>query len=128
MTRRLVLSPQQEGELRQLRDQAPQPYLRERAGAVLRIASGQSATRVARVQGLRERRPETVGAWLTRYLAAGVAGLSIRPGRGRKPAFFPYAPDGAARPRGAVGHRAPRARAVGAGADPLDAAQPAGGV
>jgi len=126
MTRRLFLSVAQEHELLQVRDHAPKPYLRERAAALLRIAGGQSATAVARRAGLRPRRPETVGAWLTRYLAEGVPGLSLRAGRGRKPAFFPCVPDGAAGAGRAAARGAPCPQPVGAGADPLDTLQPAG--
>jgi transposase len=83
------LSPAQEAELAVLRDHAATPYLRERAGAVLKVAAGWSVRRVARDGLLRPRRPETVAAWVRRYLAEGAAGLGIRPGRGRKPAFSP---------------------------------------
>ena len=89
MTRRLSLSLAQQVELVRLRDHAPQAYVRERAWALMWIASGQSAAREGREHCLRERRPETVGAWLTRYLAEGAAGLYLRTGRGRKPAFSP---------------------------------------
>jgi hypothetical protein len=123
-----VLSEGERDELLRLRDHAVAPYLRERAAALLRIAAGQSATAVARRHGLRRHRPETVGRWLGRYLAEGVAGLALRPGRGRKPAFPPSLPDGAAGPRGAARRRAAGAGRVGAGGEPLDAARPAGGL
>ena len=128
MTRRLPLSLEQQVELVQLRDHAPQAYLWERAWALLWMGSGRSAARVARYHCQRQRRPETVGNWLTRYLAEGVAGLYLRPGRGRKPAFSPCVPDGAAGARRDLEHRAPRPGAVGATADALDVAQPAGGL
>jgi transposase len=37
---------------------------------------------------LRPHKPDTLYRWLDRYDAEGVAGLVIRAGRGRKPAFF----------------------------------------
>jgi transposase len=83
------LDEQQVAELVGLRDRAPQAYVRERAAALLKIAGGASVTAVAQGGLLRRRGVHTVLAWLKRYRAEGVAGLSIRPGRGRKPAFFP---------------------------------------
>lgn len=87
--RRLALSSAQRTELETLRDSAPQPYLRERAAALLKIADGMPAAHVARSGLLRSRDPDTIYAWLDRYQREGVAGLTVRPGRGRKPAFFP---------------------------------------
>ncbi len=88
---RLDLTPDQQTELVRLRDTAPAPYLRERAGALLKIADGSSASAVARAGLLRQRASPTVRTWMHRYQAEGVAGLKIRPGRGRKPAFPPSA-------------------------------------
>lgn len=89
---RLTLTPTQRDELIGLRDTAPKPYVRERAAALLKIADGLPAAAVARTGLLRSRQPDTVYRWLHRYLHEGVAGLDDRPGRGRKPAFFPLAP------------------------------------
>lgn len=86
---RLDLSAAERDELVALRDTAPRPYLRERAAAVLKIGEGAIAAEVARTGLLRPREPDTVYRWLRRYRAEGSAGLSIRPGRGRKPAFSP---------------------------------------
>ena len=85
----LVLSAEQRAELAQLRDHHPKPYLRERAAALLKLADGWPFQLVAAQGLLRPRDPETVAAWLARYRAEGVAGLTIKPGRGRKPAFSP---------------------------------------
>jgi transposase len=85
----LTLSEAQVAELQALRDHAARPYLRERAAALLKIAGGASATAVAQHGLLRRRGLHTVLTWLKRYRAEGRAGLTIRPGRGRKPAFFP---------------------------------------
>lgn len=76
-------------ELLQLRDHAPQPYIRERAAAVLKVDDGEAAARVARQGLLRRRKPDTIYSWLDRFICDGIAGLYIRPGRGRKAAFSP---------------------------------------
>jgi len=92
MPRTLDLSPPERTALIRLRDTAPKAYLRERAAALLKVADGQPATQVARDGLLRARDPDTLYAWLNRYRDEGIAGLGIRPGRGRKPAFSPSAP------------------------------------
>lgn len=85
----LTLTAEQEAELIDVRDHDPRPYMRERAAALLKIASGISGRQVA-LNGLNKRRaPDTVYAWLHRYQTEGLAGLTVRPGRGRKPAFSP---------------------------------------
>ena len=88
--RRMVsLDEQQIQALREARDHHPAPYIRERAGAILKVVSGQSIRQVA-LQGLYKRRdPETVGRWVSRYETKGIAGLMVNPGRGRKPVFSP---------------------------------------
>jgi hypothetical protein len=93
MARSFDLSDEERQELIELRDHAPQPYLRERAAALLKIEAGRTAAWVARYGLLRVRKPDTVYAWMDRFLLEGVAGLRILPGRGRKPAFSPLAPD-----------------------------------
>ena len=87
--RDLPLTPVERTALEQLRDHAPQPYLRERAAALLKVADGTPASVVATQGLLRRRQPMTLYDWLDRYADAGLAGLKIRPGRGRKPAFSP---------------------------------------
>jgi len=94
----ISLTPEQRQALERCRDTSPKPYQRERAAALLKIAAGTSATAVARRGLLRPRRPETVYDWVQRFAAHGVAGLlTLRPGRGRKPAFSPSAPTAGAR-------------------------------
>lgn len=88
----LPLSPDQLAELIQFRDHAARPYLRERAAALLKVASGMAAKDVAAVGLLRVRHPDTVAGWVHVYRERGIAGLTVRPGRGRKPAFSPGAP------------------------------------
>jgi transposase len=89
--RQITLDGNQRQELIELRNTASKAYLRERAAAILKIADGISATRVAKSALLRVRDPDTLSEWLNRYQQEGIQGLCIRPGRGRKPAFFPCA-------------------------------------
>ena len=77
--RTLPLTAEQRAELEHVRDRAPQPYLRERAAALLKVAAGQSARRVA-LEGLHKRRlPATVRGWLGAYERGGRAALVHRP-------------------------------------------------
>ncbi len=92
MPRALALSDAERTALVRLRDTAPKAYQRERAAALLKVADGHPAAQVARAGLLRARDPDTLYAWLDRYGDDGIAGLTIRPGRGRKPAFSPPVP------------------------------------
>ena len=91
MTKVLVieLSQEQQQKLEQVRDKAAKAYMRERAAALLKIAEGQTGRQVALKGLLKSRKPDTIYRWVARYRAEGVQGLGNRPGRGRKPAFFP---------------------------------------
>jgi transposase len=84
----LKLTAEQKEELEHGRDHHPKPYIRERAAALLKIAEGQSGLQVALHGLLKKREPDTIYDWVRRYRADGFPGLSIKPGRGRKPAFF----------------------------------------
>ena len=86
----LSLTQQQEAELVRARDHAPQPYLRERAAMLLKIAAGQSIRQAATTGGLKPHHRDSVCGWVARYQREGLAGLLVRKGRGRKPASFPY--------------------------------------
>jgi hypothetical protein len=125
---RLALTPTERAALIELRDTGPKPYLRERAAALLKVADGRSAAAVARAGLLRPRQPDTVYRWLARFRAEGAAGLTIRPGRGRKPAFSPSPPDRRGGAGGRARRRAPRAAPVRARPHPLDAGDAAAGV
>ena len=85
----LELSDEQRKELRWVRDHDALAYMRERAAALLKIAEGESARQVALRGLLRRRAEDTVYGWVHRYQQEGLAGLKIRAGRGRKPAFSP---------------------------------------
>ena len=86
----LTLSAAQRAELVQTRDHAAKAYLRERAAALLKIASRYTLQEAARSGGLKRHHPDTIGAWVHRYEQAGLEGLRIHAGRGRKPAFPPF--------------------------------------
>ena len=77
----LQLTDEQTQMLRQLRDTGQPAYLRERAGALLKIAAGQSPHQVARSGLLKPRKPDTIYAWLRRYREHGVQGLRHKPGK-----------------------------------------------
>jgi transposase len=74
--RTLTLTGSQRDELLRLRDHDPRPYVRERCAAVLLIAGGASPHAVAASRLLRPRDPDTVYAWLNRYQAEGLPGLT----------------------------------------------------
>jgi hypothetical protein len=87
--RQLDLTQAQTQELTWVRDHHEKAYMRERAAGILKVAAGQSMLAVARHGLLKPRRHETVSEWISRYESDGVAGLQVRSGRGRKPAFSP---------------------------------------
>jgi Winged helix-turn helix len=85
----LVLTDDDRQALVRRRDTARKPFERERAAALLKVADGLSVAQVAREGLLRPRTPATVYRWVRRFRQEGLVSLSIRPGRGRKPAFSP---------------------------------------
>jgi hypothetical protein len=86
---KLELSDEQKTELEEARRRHPKAYVRERAAAILKVAAGESIRQVALRGLLRRREPEIIKEWIDRYLAEGLPGLKVRPGRGRKPVFSP---------------------------------------
>ena len=85
----ICLTPEQQKQLEQIRDTDKRPYMRERSAAMLKIAEGITPCQVALNGLLKSRKPDTVYDWVHRYQQEGVAGLPVKPGRGRKPAYFP---------------------------------------
>jgi len=73
--RTLELKTKQRQELAQYRDHDARPYMRERCGALLKIAGGQTPHAVARQGLLKPRDPDTLYGWLRIYEEAGVSGL-----------------------------------------------------
>jgi hypothetical protein len=90
--RTLTLDGEQKRTLEAMRDKHPKPYLRQRAAALLKIAAGESANHVAHYGLHKPIEVDQLYTWLDRYRASGIAGLYIRPGRGRKAAFSPPQP------------------------------------
>ena len=122
MTRRLRLSPVEQETLEQAVKHHPKAYARERAAGLLKVASQASAAWVAEHGLLTRHAPDTLYRWLNRYQAEGLAALTIRPGRGRKPRLSPPHPRRtrrpAPRPTGVAGQQPTR---PWAGAESLDA-------
>lgn len=83
------LSDEQERELERAVKHAPKAYVRMKAAAILKVKRGQSIRQVALHGLLHPVSQECVREWIRRYLAEGLAGLLVRQGRGRKPAFSP---------------------------------------
>ena len=73
--RTLELKTRQRPELAEYRDHDPRSYLRERCGALLKIAAGATAHAVARWGLLKPRDPDTLYGWLRIYEEEGVSGL-----------------------------------------------------
>lgn len=82
----LELSQSERLSLEQARDRHPKAYVRERAAALLAIASGQRAHALAKQGLLKPRDPDTIYAWLNKYEAKGLAALYQLP---RKDGVFP---------------------------------------
>ncbi len=73
--RTLELKSRQRQELAEYRDHDTRPDMRERCGALLKIAGGQTPHAVARQGLLKPRDPDTLYGWLRLYAAEGVSGL-----------------------------------------------------
>ncbi|MHB9025376.1 MAG: helix-turn-helix domain-containing protein [Armatimonadota bacterium] len=82
----LLLTPAEHQTLVDMRDRHPRPYLRERAGALVKIAAGHSPRQVARSGLTRPRHPDTVNAWLHAFRTGGLGALYQAP---RRRAFSP---------------------------------------
>lgn len=73
--RTLELKAKQRVELEHYRDHDPRPYVRERCGALLKIADGYAPYAVATQGLLKPRDPDTVYGWLRLYDTEGVEGV-----------------------------------------------------
>lgn len=76
--RTLNLTQGEEEKLVEHLDHDPQPYVRERCAAILKIAQGKSAHWVSQHGLLQQRDPDTVYNWLNIYETEGLAGLIAR--------------------------------------------------
>ena len=82
--RTLSLTEEQRQELLRLRDHDARPYVRERGAALLKIAAGDTAHRVAKRGLLKPRDPDTLYSWLDLYQASGAQGLIAHPQGGSR--------------------------------------------
>src|SRR5713101_4725812 len=82
--RTLTLHWKQRLALVEQRDHAPQPYVRERCGALLKIADGRSPHWLARHGLLKPRDPDTVYQWLNWFEAEGVPAVCAHPHGGQR--------------------------------------------
>ena len=83
----VVLSPEERQELQHWQRSTSTPAgLVRRAGAILLVSEGLCLSEVARRIGMGRR---IVRKWATRFIKDRLAGLSDKPGRGRKPHFSP---------------------------------------
>src|SRR5213592_3481202 len=73
--RTLALKTREQRELEHYRDHDARPYVRERCGALLKIAQGETPHAVARQGLLKPRDADTLYGWLQVYEEEGVAGL-----------------------------------------------------
>jgi len=73
--RTLRLKTREQRELEYYRDHDARPYVRERCGAVVKVAAGQRPHAVAQQGLLKRRDPDTLYGWLDGYEEEGVAGL-----------------------------------------------------
>src|SRR5215813_6010070 len=64
MRRTLRLKTRKQRELEHYRDHDTRPYVRERCGALLKIAAGETPHAVARQGVLKPREPDTLYGWL----------------------------------------------------------------
>ena len=85
-------SPQQQDQLEQACKHHPKPYVREKCAALLKLAQGRTAREVAENALLTRHAPDTLTDWTQRFQQEGLAGLEVKAGRGRKPAFSPSLP------------------------------------
>jgi hypothetical protein len=85
----ITLDEQQKQELAHTRDHHAKPYIRVKAAAVLKVASGMSQRAVALEGLLKPVAEETVSRWVEIYQRDGIQGWMVKKGRGRKPAFSP---------------------------------------
>jgi hypothetical protein len=93
----LELTPEQHADLVQMRDHDARPYMREKAAALLKVASGKSPNWVAHWGLLRAREPDTVYKWVRDYKAEPV--VKARPATRRR--FSPEGPGARGGPRAA---------------------------
>ena len=88
LRRTLPLSEEARRELIEYRDHDSRPYVRERCGALVKIAQGESPHFVALHGLLQERDPDTLYSWLEIYQLEGLKGLMDRQHGGDRRRFL----------------------------------------
>src|SRR3972149_11195572 len=79
--KKLEVAPQQQEEVKDLARRSQAAHVRVKALAVYNVGMGVPRHQVARLLQVERR---SVGRWVENYLAHGVAGFGIKPGRGRR--------------------------------------------
>lgn len=69
-------------QLHKLMRRASVPHLRTKATALWNVGKGRTTSEVAEFLGVSR---TSVSNWISRFRNEGIAGLAIRPGRGRRP-------------------------------------------
>lgn len=77
-----ILSESQRQELEHLYKTSSKYVLRKNCHVILLKADGRTSKDVGSIVGMSD---VSVNSWLRRYTTEGIEGLSIKPGRGRKP-------------------------------------------
>ena len=77
-----LLSESQKTELEKLFKESRNHSLRKRCQTILLKAEGRDSKDVGSIVGMCN---VSVNSWLKRYKSEGISGLSIKPGRGKKP-------------------------------------------
>jgi transposase len=76
----IILTDDARDALERVRDTHPKPYMRERAAAILQVASGASVNWVAQHGLLKRRYPKAVYKWVKSYRENGLDGLYAQRG------------------------------------------------
>jgi len=76
-----ILTEEQRQELEKLHKTSPKHVLRKNCHAILLKADGRTSKDVGSIVGMSD---VTVNSWVRRYKHEGIAGLAVKPGRGRK--------------------------------------------
>ena len=118
--RALELEACERKELERIRDHDPRPYLRpylrERAAALLKVAGGMSAFRVAQEGLHKPRHPETILIWLNEYEQT----RQLRPRPATRRSFSPSGQGS----QSDLEPIAPKSQSLGRGTKPLDSPTP----
>ena len=88
MSKLVLFSDEEVDSLEKAIKYSPVPYIRNRAYAVLQVGKGITREDAAKMLYTPVER-HSVGNWVAAFQKEGIAGLKIKPGRGRRPGFSP---------------------------------------